>query len=145
LDPEIPLDLTPELIEETLKYFILSAERLSQMTKTYNDIDAVTRLLEEKEQDLELAARIGQSLLQENKSLKSRNEVLEHEITVSNEKVSFFVSLFPLLDIPHILFNLRNFCCPRRNNRKREQVFLFPVVAVVETFYYNPHWHSWEA
>lgn len=47
LDPETALDLTPELIEETLKYFILSSERLSQMTKTYNDIDAVTRLLEE--------------------------------------------------------------------------------------------------
>jgi hypothetical protein len=30
------------------------------MTKTYHDIDAVTRLLQEKEKDLELAAKIGQ-------------------------------------------------------------------------------------
>ena len=37
------------------------------MTKTYNDIDAVTRLLEEKEKDLELAAKIGQQLLERNK------------------------------------------------------------------------------
>jgi len=41
------LELSSELIEETLKYFVLSGERISQMTKTYNDIDAVTRLLEE--------------------------------------------------------------------------------------------------
>ena len=47
LDPEQALDLSPELIHETLKYFILSGERLSQMTRTYNDVDAVTRLLEE--------------------------------------------------------------------------------------------------
>ncbi|KAM7372922.1 hypothetical protein PAMP_007812 [Pampus punctatissimus] len=41
------LDLTTEQIEETLKYFLLCADRVGQMTKTYNDIDAVTRLLEE--------------------------------------------------------------------------------------------------
>lgn len=49
-------------------------------------------LIEQKERDLELAARIGQSLLQENKSLKSRNEHLESEINASNEKVRFLVS-----------------------------------------------------
>ena len=47
LDPNEPIDLSPEFISETLSYFILSAERLSQMTKTYNDIEVVTRLLEE--------------------------------------------------------------------------------------------------
>lgn len=47
LDPNEIVDLSPEFISETLSYFILSAERLSQMTKTYNDIGVVTRLLEE--------------------------------------------------------------------------------------------------
>ncbi|XP_010790904.1 uncharacterized protein [Notothenia coriiceps] len=45
--PDTRIDLTTEQIEETLKYFLLCADRVGQMTKTYNDIDAVTRLLEE--------------------------------------------------------------------------------------------------
>ncbi|XP_074644418.1 trafficking kinesin-binding protein 1-like [Tubulanus polymorphus] len=58
------------------------------MTKTYNDIEAVTCLLEEKESDLEIAARIGQSLLEKNQELVSRNQCLEEEIISANEKVS---------------------------------------------------------
>ncbi|XP_068944421.1 trafficking kinesin-binding protein 1 isoform X11 [Petaurus breviceps papuanus] len=58
------------------------------MTKTYNDIDAVTRLLEEKERDLELAARIGQSLLKKNKTLTERNELLEEQVDHIREEVS---------------------------------------------------------
>jgi len=53
-------ELTPELAGATLDYFVSCGDRLSQMTKTYHDIDAVTRLLQEKEKDLELAAKIGQ-------------------------------------------------------------------------------------
>ncbi|XP_070570836.1 trafficking kinesin-binding protein 1-like isoform X5 [Ptychodera flava] len=64
----------------------LCAERVSQMTKTYHDIDAVTRLLEEKEKDLELAAKIGQTLLQRNKTLELQNEQLEEQLTVATEK-----------------------------------------------------------
>ncbi|XP_043920662.1 trafficking kinesin-binding protein 1 isoform X3 [Protopterus annectens] len=67
---------------------VLCAERVGQMTKTYNDIDAVTRLLEEKERDLELAARIGQSLLKKNKTLTERNEYLEEQIDHIREEVS---------------------------------------------------------
>ncbi|XP_040289576.1 trafficking kinesin-binding protein 1 isoform X5 [Bufo bufo] len=58
------------------------------MTKTYHDIDAVTRLLEEKERDLELAARIGQSLLKKNKTLTERNEYLEEQVGHIREEVS---------------------------------------------------------
>ncbi len=58
------------------------------MTKTYNDIEAVTRLLEEKERDLELAARIGQTLLEKNKQLIQRNELLEDQLAEATEKVS---------------------------------------------------------
>jgi hypothetical protein len=56
----IQAELTPELAGATLDYFVSCGDRLSQMTKTYHDIDAVTRLLQEKEKDLELAAKIGQ-------------------------------------------------------------------------------------
>ncbi|KAK7887109.1 hypothetical protein WMY93_026730 [Mugilogobius chulae] len=88
VDPSSPLDLTTEQIEETLKYFLLCADRVGQMTKTYSDIDAVTRLLEEKERDLELAARIGQSLLKKNKALSERNELLEEQVEHIREEVS---------------------------------------------------------
>lgn len=90
--PLIPLDddleLTTEQIEETLKYFILCAQRVTQMTRTYNDIEAVTRLLEEKERDLELAARIGQTLLEKNKELSDKTDQLEEQVTIANDKVS---------------------------------------------------------
>ncbi|XP_030645241.1 trafficking kinesin-binding protein 1 [Chanos chanos] len=58
------------------------------MTKTYNDIDAVTRLLEEKERDLELAARIGQSLLKKNRVLSEQNEYLEEQVGSIREEVA---------------------------------------------------------
>ena len=93
LNPNEPSELTTEFISETLKYFLLSAERLSQMTKTYDDINAVTNLLEEKEGDLELAARIGQKLLDQNKHLKIRNEDLEAELTKLNDAVSLYLLL----------------------------------------------------
>ncbi|XP_024123112.1 trafficking kinesin-binding protein 1 isoform X3 [Oryzias melastigma] len=88
VDPDSALDLTTEQIDETLKYFLLCADRVGQMTKTYSDIDAVTRLLEEKERDLELAARIGQSLLKKNKGLSERNELLEEQVEQIREEVS---------------------------------------------------------
>lgn len=86
--PEATLDLTTEQIEETLKYFLLCADRVGQMTKTYNDIDAVTRLLEEKERDLELAARIGQSLLKKNRTLTEQNDYLEEQVGQITEEVA---------------------------------------------------------
>ncbi|XP_028971445.1 trafficking kinesin-binding protein 1 isoform X3 [Esox lucius] len=74
--------------EQRILFEVLCAERVGQMTKTYNDIDAVTRLLEEKERDLELAARIGQSLLKKNKTLSERNELLEEQVEHIREEVS---------------------------------------------------------
>jgi hypothetical protein len=35
--------LTPEQAEATLDYFVSSGDRLSQMTKTYHNVEAVTR------------------------------------------------------------------------------------------------------
>ncbi|XP_009460225.1 PREDICTED: huntingtin-associated protein 1 [Nipponia nippon] len=80
--------LTPQQIEETLQYFLLCAERVVRITKTYHDIDAVTNLLDEKERDLELAARIGQSLLKQNRSLTERNELLEEQLELAKEEIA---------------------------------------------------------
>lgn len=86
--PEVVLGLTFEQIEETLKYFLLCSERVGQVTKTYHDIKAVTHLLEEKERDLELAARIGQSLLKQNQELTSRNEMLDEQLEAAKEEIA---------------------------------------------------------
>ncbi|KAL8620542.1 hypothetical protein ACOMHN_066965 [Nucella lapillus] len=69
-------------------YNLLCAERVTQMTKTYNDIEAVTRLLEEKEHDLELAARIGQTLLSKNKELSCRGDTLDEQLIHANDKIN---------------------------------------------------------
>uniref|UniRef100_A0A672SJ54 Trafficking kinesin-binding protein 1-like n=2 Tax=Sinocyclocheilus grahami TaxID=75366 RepID=A0A672SJ54_SINGR len=88
LPPEAPLGLTQEQIDETLKYFLLCSERVGQITKTYHDIEAVTHLLEEKERDLELAARIGQSLLKQNKALNERNKLLDEQLEITTEEIA---------------------------------------------------------
>uniref|UniRef100_A0A3P9MTP2 Trafficking kinesin-binding protein 1-like n=1 Tax=Poecilia reticulata TaxID=8081 RepID=A0A3P9MTP2_POERE len=66
---------------------VLCSDRVGQVTKTYHDIKAVTHLLEEKERDLELAARIGQSLLKQNQELTSRNETLDEQVEIAKEEV----------------------------------------------------------
>ncbi|KAI6072496.1 Huntingtin-associated protein 1 [Aix galericulata] len=86
--PEPAAPLTPQQIAETLQYFLLCAERAVRITKTYHDIDAVTNLLDEKERDLELAARIGQSLLKQNRSLTERNELLEEQLELAKEEIA---------------------------------------------------------
>lgn len=55
------------------------------MTRAYNDIEAVTRLLEEKEKDLELTVQIGRELLSQNNQLEVRISELETEIKTANE------------------------------------------------------------
>ncbi|XP_073944133.1 trafficking kinesin-binding protein milt isoform X2 [Choristoneura fumiferana] len=82
------LALTPDQIRETLNYFLLCSNRVSQMTKTYNDIEAVTRLLEEKEKDLELTARIGKELLAANGRLEARVTSLEGELKGARDHVT---------------------------------------------------------
>ncbi|XP_015506590.1 huntingtin-associated protein 1 isoform X1 [Parus major] len=67
---------------------VLCAERVVRITKTYHDIDAVTNLLDEKERDLELAARIGQSLLKQNRSLTEHNELLEEQLELAKEEIA---------------------------------------------------------
>uniref|UniRef100_A0A3Q2Z1C6 Trafficking kinesin-binding protein 1-like n=1 Tax=Hippocampus comes TaxID=109280 RepID=A0A3Q2Z1C6_HIPCM len=88
LQPEVVLGLTHQQIEETFKYFLLCSDRVGQVTKTYHDIKAVTHLLEEKERDLELAARIGQSLLKQNQELTTRNGLLDEQLESAKEEIA---------------------------------------------------------
>ncbi|XP_077461747.1 trafficking kinesin-binding protein 1 isoform X1 [Stigmatopora argus] len=67
---------------------VLCSDRVGQVTKTYHDIKAVTHLLEEKERDLELAARIGQSLLKQNQELTSRNGSLDEQLETAKEEIA---------------------------------------------------------
>lgn len=46
------------------------------------------RLLLQKEKDLELAAKIGQSLLEQNKQLKQTNEFLEEQLNYATDQVT---------------------------------------------------------
>ncbi|XP_061539202.1 LOW QUALITY PROTEIN: trafficking kinesin-binding protein 2 [Phycodurus eques] len=98
--------ISPMLAEETFRYMaylsldhpshshpashfskVLSSDRVEQMTKTYNDIEVVTHLLAERDRDLELAARIGQSLLQRNHLLQERNEAVEEQLAQTLDQV----------------------------------------------------------
>ncbi|KAL4635791.1 trafficking kinesin-binding protein 2-like [Arapaima gigas] len=85
--PEENSGLSPMLAEETLRYMILSADRAEKMAKTYSDVDMVTHLLAERDRDLELAARIGQSLLQRNHVLQEHNETLEDQLEQALDQV----------------------------------------------------------
>lgn len=85
------------------------------MTRTYNDLEVVTQLLAEvrvrslgrtallshplmdsvlfaplrqRDRDLELAARIGQSLLQRNHLLQERNDALEEQLAQALDQVA---------------------------------------------------------
>ena len=57
------------------------------MTKTYHDISAVTRMLEDRENDLQMAVTLGQTLLESNDSLRSQVTLLEHDIEQTTEIV----------------------------------------------------------
>jgi trafficking kinesin-binding protein 1 len=57
------------------------------MTKTYHDISAVTRMLEDRENDLQMAVSLGQTLLESNDSLRSQVSLLEHDIEQTTEIV----------------------------------------------------------
>ncbi|XP_047988063.1 trafficking kinesin-binding protein milt isoform X2 [Leguminivora glycinivorella] len=73
---------------DDLDNYVLCSNRVSQMTKTYNDIEAVTRLLEEKEKDLELTARIGKELLATNGILEARVNSLEGELRSARDHIT---------------------------------------------------------
>lgn len=57
------------------------------MTKTYHDLSAVTRMLEDRENDLQMAVTLGQTLLESNQSLRSQVTLLEKDIEQTTEIV----------------------------------------------------------
>ena len=59
----------------------------------------------QKEKDLELAAKIGQSLLQQNKQLDVRIETLEEQVTILSDQVCSFICSFLCL-LPNSFWNI---------------------------------------
>jgi trafficking kinesin-binding protein 1 len=57
------------------------------MTKTYHDISAVTRMLEDRENDLQMAVTLGHTLLESNDSLRNQVTLLEQDIEQTTEIV----------------------------------------------------------
>ena len=57
------------------------------MTKTYHDISAVTRMLEDRENDLQMAVSVGYTLLQSNDTLRNQVTTLEQDIEQTTELV----------------------------------------------------------
>ena len=57
------------------------------MTKTYHDISAVTRMLEDRENDLQMAVSLGHALLESNDSLRNQVTLLEQDIDQTTEIV----------------------------------------------------------
>jgi len=80
--------LTPEQIESTLAFLLLSTERTVKMTQAYYDYGVMEQLLEERERDLELAARIGQTLLEKNRQLIEQVGQLEDAVSSYNDENS---------------------------------------------------------
>ena len=72
-----------------MKFLVLSSERSFKMSQTYYDYGALEQLLEERERDLELAARIGQTLLEKNRQLADQVILMEHYILIYNDMASF--------------------------------------------------------
>uniref|UniRef100_T2M3I9 Trafficking kinesin-binding protein 1 n=1 Tax=Hydra vulgaris TaxID=6087 RepID=T2M3I9_HYDVU len=86
-DEDVLLDLTSEQALATLRYFTSTSDRTNMMTKTHcNDLEMISSLLNDREKDLELAAKIGQSLLQRNKKLMTKIEKIEEYLSQTKEK-----------------------------------------------------------
>ena len=67
---------------------VLSSERSFKMSHTYYDYGALEQLLEERERDLELAARIGQTLLEKNRQLADQVILIGYYILIFREMVA---------------------------------------------------------
>ncbi|BES97301.1 HAP1 N-terminal conserved region [Nesidiocoris tenuis] len=95
-----------DMLDWIVRFRVVCSERVSQMSRTYNDTEALTHLLEEKERDLELTARLGQQLLSQNAQLESKIEALETELRETTEKsTQLFHDLQKKTEIIQILTN----------------------------------------
>ncbi|CAJ0948657.1 unnamed protein product, partial [Mesorhabditis belari] len=83
-DDEI-LHMTAENVKTSMTYFEKSVT--ARYMADGEGPEGVAALLKERTRDLELAARIGQSLLDQNKELQNRNEFLEESLATTNDTV----------------------------------------------------------
>lgn len=97
------------------------------MTRAYDDIEAVTRLLEEKEKDLELTVQIGKELLAQNNRLESRVTELTGELKTANENLAQLShDLYQKNELVSILTNDYD-DSGSENGKKRKFVFFFKI------------------
>ncbi|KAL9848307.1 trafficking kinesin-binding protein 2 isoform 1-T1 [Geothlypis trichas] len=83
----LPEVASPAREEDSFRYMILGTDNVEQ--KDYGEADMVKRLLaEQKDRDLELAARIGQALLKRNHLLMEQNEALEEQLGQTLDRVN---------------------------------------------------------
>lgn len=75
---------TVQQIRHCFDFYSTSIDR---MKRTSKDIRTVTRLLEDRETDLQIAVTLGQNLLQTNESLREQVTLLEDEIERTTELV----------------------------------------------------------
>lgn len=97
------------------------------MTRAYDDIEAVTRLLEEKEKDLELTVQIGKELLAQNNRLESRVTELTGELKTANENLAQLShDLYQKNELVSILTNDYD-DSGSENGKKRKFFFFFKI------------------
>ncbi|XGW20192.1 hypothetical protein V3C99_003758 [Haemonchus contortus] len=65
----------------------IGATRATATTTTTSTIDCIVEKLMQKDRDLEIAAKIGQSLLEQNRDLQQRTEFLEESLAKSSEEM----------------------------------------------------------
>lgn len=96
------------------------------MTRAYDDIEAVTRLLEEKEKDLELTVQIGKELLAQNNRLESRVTELTGELKTANENLAQLShDLYQKNELVSILTNDYDESGSENGERSSNRFFLF--------------------
>lgn len=88
-EDDVLFDMSDEQAMAALRYFTSTAQRTNMLTKTHsNDLELIANLLSDKEKDLEMTARIGQSLLQRNKQLMMKIEAMEDYLSQTNENAA---------------------------------------------------------
>ena len=85
------------------------------MSQAYYDVEALESLLEERERDLELAARIGQTLLEKNRQLVDQVSNFTHLIWLADLSKNFPNPDFSV--IRGLFMTVHSFCQLRQNDR----------------------------
>lgn len=79
--------LSDRQIETLLDRYVAADQRVAPMKRFHHDISTVTRMLKDRETDLQMAVSLGQSLLRSNDSLRNQVTLLEQDIEQTTEIV----------------------------------------------------------